>query len=150
MAIALENAAGEGASAHNQDALVVLLELFDQRDEVAVSADDREGRNVMPREGHLQRVERQVDVGAVLVAARRDVPLHHLHGVLRHLTALVAGAVPVAVSDFGHHLAALLERLKHYGDVKLLPQRFFDTNLDVVKINEYGEFLTFFVQLAPL
>jgi hypothetical protein len=35
------------------------------------------------RKRHLERVEREIDVRAVLVAARRQVALHHLDGVLR-------------------------------------------------------------------
>ena len=60
----------------------VLLQLLDQADEIAVAADDHEGVDVRMGEGHLERVERQVDVRAVLVAAGREVALHHLGGVL--------------------------------------------------------------------
>jgi hypothetical protein len=45
------------------------------------------------RERHLERVERQVDVGAVLVAARRRVALNEADGVLGQRPAVFAGRV---------------------------------------------------------
>ena len=66
-----------------------------------------------------ERVEGQVDVGAVLVAAGGEVALHHPDGVLRQQPAVVAGAFPVAVGDLGHDLAAFLDGLQDGGDVEL-------------------------------
>ena len=71
--VLLQNRAGEGFAAHHENRLVVLLEFVDQRDEIAVAADDGESVDVVVREGHLQRIERQVDIGAVLIAARRGM-----------------------------------------------------------------------------
>jgi hypothetical protein len=68
--ILLQNCAGERAAADHEDALVVLLELVDERDEIAVATDDGVGVDVVVSEGHLESIEGQVDVGAVLVAAR--------------------------------------------------------------------------------
>ena len=99
MTVLLHHQAGELPPADDEDLAVVLLEFLDQRDEVAVAADDDEGVDVGVREGHLQGVERQVDVGAVLVAARRQVALDHADRVLRQQAAVVAGALPVAVGD---------------------------------------------------
>ena len=70
MTVLLQDRAREGPAAHYENALVVLLQLVDQRDEIAVAADDRESVDVIVGEGHLERVECQVDVGAILVAAR--------------------------------------------------------------------------------
>ena len=80
--------------ADHEDALVVLLQFVDQRDEIAVAADDRERVDVIVRERHLERVEREVYVGAVLVAARRGIPLDHLHGMFRQLREWISPAVP--------------------------------------------------------
>ena len=83
VAVPLQDHAREGAAADDEDLLVVLLELLDEREEVAVAADDDVGVDVLVREHHLERIERQVDVGAVLVAAGREVALHEPDGVLR-------------------------------------------------------------------
>src|SRR5579871_2051071 len=81
--VLLQNRAGEGTAAHHEDAFVVLLEFVDERNEIAVAADDREGVDVVVRERHLERIEGEVDIRAVLVAARGRVALYHLHRVLR-------------------------------------------------------------------
>ena len=82
VAVALEDHARERAAADHEHFLVVLLQLLDERQEVAVAADDHVRVDVRVRERHLERVERQVDVGAVLVAARRHVPLDEANRVL--------------------------------------------------------------------
>ena len=119
VAVLLHRRAGELPAADDDDLAAVLLELLDERDEVAVAADDDEGVDVVVGEGHLERVERHGDVGAVLVAARRHVALHHADGVLREQAAVVAGALPVAVGDLGDDLAALLDGLEDEADVEL-------------------------------
>ena len=98
--------------------LVVLLELLDQTDEVAVAADDDECVDVRVRERHLERVERQVDVGPVLVTAGCRVALHHPDGVLRQHAAVAARSLPVAIGHLRHDLAALLQRVEHEARVK--------------------------------
>ena len=136
VAVPLHHQARERAAADHEDLLVVLLQLLDERDEVAVAADDDVGVDVAVGERHLERVERQVDVGAVLVAARREVALHQLGRVLRERSAVVAGARPVAVGDLGHDVAALLERLEDDPDVELHAERALDPDLDVVEVDE--------------
>ena len=137
MAVALHHHARERAAADDEDLLVVLLQLLDERDEVAVAADDDVGVDVRVGEGHLQRVEREVDVGAVLVAAGREVALDQLGRVLGQRPAVVAGARPVAVGDLRDDVAALLERFEHDADVELRVECAFDADLDVVEIDEY-------------
>src|SRR6185436_20137141 len=102
VAVLLHREAGELASTDHDHLAAVLFQLFDQRDEVAVAADDDEGGDVVV-------VERHRDVGAVLVTAWRHVALHHADGVLREDTAVIARALPVAVGDLGDDLAALLD-----------------------------------------
>ena len=138
VAIALHHQAGELPSADDEHLAVVLLELFDQRDEVAVAADDDEGVDVRVGEGHLERVEGQVDVGAVLVAAGGEVALHHADGMLREQPAVVAGAFPVAVGDLGNDLAAFLDGLEDEADVELSAEGGLDADLDVVEVDEDG------------
>ena len=83
VAVPLQDDARERAAADDEHLLVVLLELLDERQEIAVAADDDVGVDVLVGERHLERVEREVDVGAVLVAAGREVALHQADGVLR-------------------------------------------------------------------
>ncbi len=137
--VPLHHHASERAAADHEDLLVVLLQLFDQRDEVAVAADDDVGVDVGVGEGHLQRVERQVDVRPVLVAPGRQVALHQLGGVLGQRTAVVAGARPVAVGDLRYDLAALLQGFEHDADVELCSESALDADFDVVEIDEYRQ-----------
>jgi len=88
------------------------------------------------RESHLEGVEREVDVGAVLVAAGREVALHELGRVLRERPAVVAGACPVAVRRLGHDVAALTERFEDDADVERRVEGVLDADLDVVEIDE--------------
>src|SRR5208337_4150560 len=102
-----------------------------------VTADDHNAIDVVVGKSHFQGVQSQVDVRAILVAAQRHAALHHVDGVLRHLPAVLAGARPVAIGDFADHLAPFLERLKDDGDVKVFSERVLDTDLNIVKIDEY-------------
>ena len=102
------------------------------------------------RERHLQRVEREVDVGAVLVAAGREVALHQLGGVLRQRPAVVAGPRPVAVGGLGDDVAALLERFEHDADVELRVEGVLDADLDVVEIDEDCNLETCFCHVAQV
>ena len=137
--VALQDRAREGLAADNIDALVILLQLVDQSHEIAVAADDGEGVDVIARERHLQSVERQIDVGAVLVAARRGVALYHLDTALRELPGFGCLPAPVGIGDLGRDLAALLDAVQHALDVELAVQRGFDPDFYVVVINEYCE-----------
>ena len=139
VAVLLQDRAGEGAAAHHEDALVVLLQFVDQRDEVAIAADDGVGVDVVVSEGHLERVEGQVDVGAILVAARRGVALNHLHRVLGKSARGGFLPAPVRVSELGDDFAAFLQRVQHGSHVKLAVQCALDADFDVVEIDEDGD-----------
>ena len=139
VAVALKDAAGELPSADHEDLLVVLLELFNQADEIAVAADNDERVDVRVRERHLQSVERKVDVRAVLVAARRQVALHHLDRVLRQHAAVATGPLPVAIGRLGDDVAALFEGFEDDARVERRVQGLFDANFDVVEVDEDGE-----------
>ena len=136
VAVPLQDDAREGAAADDEHLLVVLLQLLDERQEVAVAADDDVGVDVRVGERHLERVEREVDVGAVLVAARGQVALDEADGVLGERAAVFAGAGPVGVGDLGDDLAALLERFEDDADVEMFAEGGLDADLDVVEIDE--------------
>jgi len=70
VAVPLQNRAGEGRPPTTKMRLSYCFSLVDQRDEVAVAADDGERVDVIVRERHFQRIQRQVDVRAVLVSSR--------------------------------------------------------------------------------
>ena len=139
VAVALQDDARERAAADDEHLLVVLLQLFDERQEVAVAADDDVGVDVLVGERHLERVEREVDVGAVLVAAGRQVALHEADGVLREVPAVFAGARPVGVGDLGDDLAALLDGVEDDADVEVLVEGGLDADFDVVEVDEDGD-----------
>ena len=138
-AVLLQDHAREGAAADHEHLAVVELELLDQRHEVAVAADDHEGVDVAVGEGHLQRVEREVDVGAVLVATGRQVALDHLDGVLSERAAVVTGAGPIPVRHLGDHLAAFFHRFEHGADVEMATEGGLDADLDIVEVDEEGD-----------
>src|SRR4029453_14778580 len=73
VAVPLQDGAGEGAPSHPENTLFLLLQFFNQSDEIAVPADDGKGIDMIVRESHLESVERQIDIGAVLVAAGRRI-----------------------------------------------------------------------------
>ena len=97
------------------------------------------------RERHLERVERHVDVGAVLVAAGRQVALDEANRVLRERAAVLAGTRPVGVRDLADDLAALLDRVEDGADVEVLAERALDADFDVVEVDENGDVQTILV-----
>ena len=139
-AVLLHHLAAEGTTTDDKHFPVVLLQFFDQRDEVAVAADDDERVDVGVCKSHLERIEREVDISTVLVAAGRHDTLHEADGMLRHGAAVVAGSLPVAVSDFGDDFSALLDGFEHGADIELAAQGGFDTDFDVIEIDEDGNF----------
>ena len=142
MTVLLHRRARELAAADHDDLPAVLLELLDEGNEVAVTADDDERVDVVVREGHFERVKGHRDVGAVLVAAGRHVALHHADRVLCQQAAVIAHPLPVAVGDLGDNLATLLDGLEHEADVELTADRVSDTDLDIVEIDEHGDPIT--------
>ena len=115
----------------------VLFQLLDERDEIAVAAHDDERVDVVVRKRHLERVQREIDVGAVLVAARGQVPLHHPYRVLRHQATVIAGALPVAIGHLGDDFSPFLDTLENRRNVELRMQRGLHADFDVVEIDEH-------------
>jgi hypothetical protein len=93
---------------------------------------------VSVRERHLERVKRQVDVSAVLVAAWSQVPLNEFGGMLCEGAAVISCACPVTVGDLGDDLSAFLQGFEDHPDVELRAQRALDSDLDVVEVDENG------------
>ena len=112
--------------------------------------DDDVGVDVGVGERHLEGVEREVDVGSVLVAARREVALHELRGVLRQRAAVVAGTGPVAIGDLRDDLTALFQRFEDDADVELGAECALDPDLDIVEIDEYRELESCVWQVLPV
>jgi hypothetical protein len=140
MAVLLQYRAGKGTATHNQYFFVVLFEFFYKGHEVAVAAHNNEGIDVIPRERHFQSIQSEVDVGSIFVAAWREVALDHLDGMLRHAAAVIAGALPVPISDLGDDFAAFLDCLQDRSDIEMAIQSTFDTDFDVVEINKNSDF----------
>ncbi len=91
------------------------------------------------REGHFQRVQRQIDVGAVLIAARRRVALHHLHRVLRQRARRRFLPSPIRIRELGDDFAPFLQRVQHSRDVEFAVQGGLHADFDIVKIDEHGD-----------
>ena len=94
-------------------------------------------------ECHLQSVQRQVNIGAVLIAARGRNPLHHLDGALGHLAGGAFLAAPIRVSEFGDNVAPFLQSVQRKRYIKLAPKRRLHADLNIVVIdkNRYVQFL---------
>ena len=102
-----------------EHALVVFLELRDQRRKVAVARDQGEDVDVLLRVAQVERVDDHADVGAVLAAhlALRDVDQFDALGVeLAHRVAVVA---PVAVGPLEDDPAFFQQPLQDQLDLEL-------------------------------
>jgi len=137
--ILLQNRAGKSFASHHKHGLAIFLQLVHQRDKIAVAADNRERIHMRVRERHFQRVQRQVNVGAVLISARRWDPLHHLDGVFGHLAGGSVLPPPIRVSELGDDIAALLQRIQRQRHIEFAPQRRLESDLDVVVIDKHRD-----------
>ena len=117
---------------------------------ITIAADDDKRVDMIPGECHLERIEREIDIGSIFVAARRQVPLHHLNRVLRHAPAVFTRALPIAISDFRHDLAALLDGFKNRTDVEVSTESTFDSDFNVVEVHEHGDVQTILVRQTEL
>src|SRR5450755_3305062 len=90
-------------------------------------------------EGHFERVQGEIDVASVFVAARRRQTLHHLYRVFGHGAGGAFLAAPVGISELGDQVAALLERIQWERYIEFPPERGFYADLDIVVIDEYGD-----------
>ena len=150
MAVLLQDGGRERAATDHVHALVVLFQLVHERNEVAVAAHNRKSVDVVVGERHFEGVQRQVDIRAVLVAARRRIALHHLHGVLGELAREGVLAAPIGVGNLCNDSAALLQSVEHRLYIEFPLQSGFNADLDVVEVDKYGdlEFLVHSYSLA--
>jgi hypothetical protein len=140
--VLLQDRAGEGLAADDEYLLVVLFQLLHQRDEVAVATYDDVGVDVLMGERHLEGVKGEIDVGAILVATRRDVALDHPDGVLGQRAAMFSRALPVPVGDLRDHLSAFLDGFQNRSDVEMPSERGLHADLDVVEVYKDGNLQT--------
>ena len=69
----------------------------------------------------------------------REVALNHLDRVLGHAAAVLAGALPVSIGDLGDDFAALFDGFENRTNIEMPVEGTFDADLDVVKVDEYGD-----------
>ena len=134
--VLLQNGAREGLAAHHENRLIVLLQLVDQRHEIAVAADDGERVDVIVRERHLQRVERQIDIGAVLIAAWRGSRCTICTAYSESCAGGVLHPAPVRVGNLGDDFAPFLQGFENDAHVEFPLQRRFDADFDIVEVDE--------------
>jgi hypothetical protein len=58
--------------------------------------------------------------------------------VLGHAAAMLACPFPISISDFRDNFAAFLNSLQDGANIKMAIQRAFDSDLDVVEVDEYS------------
>ena len=87
--------------AHADHGLAELLELGDQGREVRVAGQDGKGVDVVAREAHLHRVDRQADVRRVLARVGAVGNLDQLDAQLVQGRDRVVEALPVTIGAFG-------------------------------------------------
>jgi len=136
MAVFLKNCAGEGASPNHKYYLVILLQFFYQGNEIAVSAYDNESVDMVACKGHFQRIQCQSNIRSIFISTGCQVSLDHLYRVLRHRPAEIFISFPVAVGNLGDNLPFFFDCLQYGADIKVSPERLFDTDGDIVKINK--------------
>ena len=112
-----EQGARRLAHAHANHGLVKLAQLRNERREVRVAREDREGVDVVLRQAHLDRIDGQTDVGRVLarVGAVRD--LDELDAQLVQGRHRVIEALPVTVGALGDDAPLVDETLEDTLDV---------------------------------
>ncbi len=127
------------AHAAADDPLVVLLELRDQRREVAVAGEEREGVDVGLGVAQVERVHDHADVGAVLAAhlGLRDVD--HLEAVHVEFLHELPVARPVAVGALGDDASLLEQPLQDELDVEPAALQVLGAEREVLEVDEHGE-----------
>ena len=61
MAVFLQDDTGKGPATHDKDGLVVLLQFFNERYEVAVASNDHKCVDMTARKRHFQRIADMLD-----------------------------------------------------------------------------------------
>jgi hypothetical protein len=126
------------AVADPDDALVQLAQLADQGREVAVPRDDHEVVDVLAAVGQLHRVDRHLDVGAVLGALARRGHLDQPQPRVLQLVAGVAVAAPVRVGPLHDDPALLREAVEDQVDVEVVSSLGPGSG-HVLEVDQHGE-----------
>ena len=136
VAVLHEQVARRLADADADDVLAVLLELDDEAREVGVAREQDEGADLGTREDELDRIDREADVGRVLLGravGRRhdhvDRRLGERHDVLRVATPVGVGALDVDLAGDDRAAEQVAELRLQVGA---------DPHRDVVEIDEEG------------
>ena len=98
--------------------LAQLLELGDQRREIAVTGNNHEGIDVLLGIGQVHGVHAQANVGRVLACLGPPGNFYQFDGRLMQGGGVVAETVPVGVSPLGDDLALLYQPFQHAADVE--------------------------------
>ena len=80
--------------------------------------------DVRPGEDGLHRVDRQADIGAVLLLHADGVELEQVDAVLQHRPAIAVKASPVAVGPLDQQASARAQQIHHRRDVEIAEIRF--------------------------
>ena len=59
--------------------------------------------------------------------------------MLGHAATVFARALPVTVGNLSNDFAAFLNGLENCADIEVTTQRALHSNLDIVKVDEYGD-----------
>src|SRR6202166_4956525 len=121
------------------DVLVVLLELGDQRREVAVAREDHESVQVLLGVGQVHGVDDHLDVGAVLARVELLRDVDELDRRLVERALVVAVALPVGVGLLDDDLALLEQPLEDQADVELADLRVPHAEGDVLEVAEHRD-----------
>src|SRR5260370_18689072 len=119
--------------------LVVLLELGDQRREVAVAREDHESVQVLLGVGEVHGVDDHLDVGAVLARVELLRDVDELDRRLVERALVVAVALPVGVGLLDDDLALLEQPLEDQADVELADLRVPHAEGDVLEVADHPD-----------
>ena len=134
VAVLDEQIARRLANADADDVLAVLLELDDEAREVGVAREQNERADLGAREHELERVDREADVGRVLLrrpVGRREDQVDRRFGE-RHDVLRIAA--PIGVGALDRDLA--LDDLRREEAAQLLSEVGADPHRDVVEVDE--------------
>ncbi len=119
-----QEVAGGRAQADADRVLAVIAQLVDQFGEVAVAGDDRIDVDGRPGEDGFHRVDRQPDIGAILLLHPDGVELKQIDAVLQHRPAIAVKAAPVAIGSLDEQAAPRAQQIHHRRNVEIPEIRF--------------------------
>ena len=118
---------------------LVLLELGDQRREVAVAGEQGEEVDVMFGIAQVQRVDHHVDIGAILAAGLALGDVDQLDALAVELAHGVAIVAPVAVGPLVDDASLFQQPLEDQLDLEGLGLHFADAEGQILEIDKDGD-----------